>query len=137
MAGSPKALAAALRRRGGAAGHPQSVTATQQSALASHLPGQAASLPGQARSLPGQASGLLGQASSLPSTVAEPTIIIEHTLAGLSVRVAPSPQDGNDAVQHFPNTPEGRHVAGHYAEQLAHATKLPIADMTGGHHVSR
>jgi hypothetical protein len=133
----PKALVAALRRH--SALHPQSVTDPQRAGLAERLPGVARKLSGQAHSLGGQARSLGGQARTLPgaddlpASTPSPTIVVEPSLDGLVVHISPGPPDGRDAEQRFPDTPQGRAVAAHYASELAKATKLPINDMTGGH----
>ena len=148
MAASRKSLADALRRftssRATRVVDPQALGLAQRlPGVAQKLSGQAHSLGGQARSLGGQArslpsaNDLPGQSAGLPGSAPSTIIAIERSPEGLVVHILPSPADGRDATQRFPDTSQGRAVAAHYATELAKATKLPINDMTGGRHASR
>ena len=137
MAVSANALAAALRRWHSSRG--TNVPNPQGAGLAERLPGQAKALGGQirhvggqAKDLPGQAGFLGGQAAGLPPTLPQPIIAIERSPAGLTVHISPVPTDGRDAEQRFPDTRQGHAVAGRYAAELSHATKLKVNDLTSG-----
>ena len=139
MAASRKALSAALQRW--VSSRATSVVDPQAAGLAQRLPGQAKALGGLIRHVGGQAKDLpsaqdLPSANDLPSSTPSPTIAIERTPAGLVVHISPVPNDGRDAEQRFPDTRQGHAVAGRYAAELSHATKLQVNDLTSGgrHH---
>lgn len=147
MAASRKSLADAIRRftssRATRVVDPQALGLAQRlPGVAQKLSGQAHSLGGQARSLGGQArslpsaNDLPGQSAGLPGSAPSPIIAIERSPEGLVVHISPVPSDGRNAEQRFPDTRQGHAVAGRYAAELSHATKLKVNDLTSGgrHH---
>ena len=135
MAASRKSLADALRRF--TSSRATSVADPQAAGLAQRLPGQAKALGGLIRHVGGQAKDLpsaqdLPSANDLPGSTLSPTIAIERTPAGLIVHISPLPSDGRNAEQRFPDTRQGHAVAGRYAAELSHATKLKVNDLTSG-----
>ena len=135
MAASRKSLADALRRF--TSSRATRVVDPQALGLAERLPGQAKALGGLIRHVGGQAKDLpsaqdLPSANDLPSSTLSPTIAIERTPAGLIVHISPLPSDGRNAEQRFPDTRQGHAVAGRYAAELSHATKLKVNDLTSG-----